>query len=556
MLRSRLSPLLLLLACTGVSPAPPEVSKPEETGEDSVVAVPIEQISLELGDAAAGEPARCRVETEGAHLVAWTVDGRLLSTGASLPMTEVMPGDTLVCTATTATHQASASAVVPGLPGNVLVLLADDLGVDQLAAYGEHPSPPVTPRIDQLAAEGVLFERAYASSVCSPSRGSLLTGRQPSRFGIGWWLDLRGDSWSLPDGELTLAEMLRLAPAGRWTSVALGKWHLVSAGHPDPGRHPLEQGFAHHRGPLANPAMSLGRDPHPRSYLHWEKFIDGDSAWEETYLTTDTVNDAIEQVQTLPEPWLLWVAFNAPHSPFHVPPADLFHTPVPPQASQAERYRAMVEALDTEIGRLLDAMEPELRQRTTIIFMSDNGSPSEAITAPFAPVRSKHTLYDGGIRVPLIVTGPHVSEPGRRTDALVHAVDLFPTIAALAGVDTATLAAGSDPTGQTPLELDGTSLLPLLQDPSHEPTRTWLMVEQFSDPGPPPWPDHRRAIVESTYKRIENLERPDHFFDYRSSDVDEGENLSNTGLEGERLEARLRLGDRLDQLDGASPFRW
>jgi septum formation protein len=134
---------------------------------------------------------------------------------------------------------------------------------------------------------------------------------------------------------------------------------------------------------------------------------------------------------------MLYVAFHAPHTPNHLPPAQL--TPVTPAPTGECRfdpggcYRMMVEALDTELGRLLGSMDPGLASRTTVILVSDNGTPVEAISPPWPALHSKGTIFEGGIRVPLIIRSPLVVQPGREVPALVNTTDLFATVAELAG---------------------------------------------------------------------------------------------------------------------------
>ena len=137
---------------------------------------------------------------------------------------------------------------------------------------------------------------------------------------------------------------------------------------------------------------------------------------------------------SLPEPWLLYVNFNAPHSPWEVPPKRLHNQQVNNKSSDAKKYRAMVEALDTEIGRLLDGIPKKTRDKTTILFFADNGTPDEAVVQPWRVDRAKNTPFEGGVHVPFIAVGPQVTKPGSESDALVHVADIFSTVADVAGV--------------------------------------------------------------------------------------------------------------------------
>jgi arylsulfatase A-like enzyme len=312
----------------------------------------------------------------------------------------------------------------PAAAPNMILLIADDVGVDKIGAYGEHPSPPPTPNIDALAARGVLFRNAYAASVCSPSRAAMLTGRYPRRYGFGIHTG-RHDTYELPLVELTLPEMLGRS-ALAYDHSAVGKWHLSTPRSPNAERHPLASGFNWYAGSLANLAKQM-------SYFSWEKNINGRLTYTNTYATTDTIDDALARVEAMRRPWFLWVAFNAAHRPYEEPPSSL-HTRRDLEGV-ADRFDATVEALDSEIGRLLRSMDPAVLAETTIIFVSDNGTAQAGVTPPWRSSRAKPTLYEAGINVPLIIAGPRVSAPGSECAALVHVVDVFATVAEIAGVD-------------------------------------------------------------------------------------------------------------------------
>lgn len=346
-----------------------------------------------------------------------------------------------------------------GTPSNILILITDDQGIDQVGVYGEHPNPPPTPNIDRLATEGVLFRNAWAAPTCSPSRGAILTGRLPRRTGLGSVIHPRQE-YELPLSEVTMARMLEGAEQ-QWATAAVGKWHVAGPSSRHSFRHPNLMGFDHYSGTIANIGRATRNRYGSLSYEHWEKVTDGQRSLSEVYATTDSVNEALEHIRTLPEPWLVYVAFNAPHSPWHVPPKRLHNQDLGPGASDADKYRAMVEALDAEIGRLLRELGPK-RESTTVIFLSDNGTPDETTLAPWPADRAKNTPFEGGVNVPLIVTGPQVSRPGSESRALVHVVDVFATVADVAGVSL-----GPEATGlMRGVAIDGRSLLPHVRDAS------------------------------------------------------------------------------------------
>jgi arylsulfatase A-like enzyme len=193
-------------------------------------------------------------------------------------------------------------------------------------------------------------------------------------------------------------------------------------------------------------------------------------------------DEAIAAMRELKEPFFLWLAYHAPHTPYHWPPG------VQATASVAgARYDAVVTHLDSEVGRLLDAMTPEQRATTVIVFVGDNGTPKDAIRPPFRPGQGKTTVFEGGTNVPWIVAGAGVTGRGE-SPALVHAVDLLPTLLELAGVS----AEG--------LVLDGVSFARQLEDPTAPSARTFVYTERFTPNGPPPYRVSECAIRDDRYK--------------------------------------------------------
>ena len=381
----------------------------------------------------------------------------------------------------------AAAALAPAARAsdNVLLVVADDVGVDRVGAYGEHPDPGNTPTVDRLAREGILFRRAWATPYCSPTRATILTGRLPFRTGVGAVIQ-GSTSFALDPGELGLPELLAAGTAGRVRSVMIGKWHLagLSLGAPV---HPFGFGYEAHAGSLFNLP----------DYEGWTKSVNGALGPESTYATVDTTDDALRAVSFLPEPWFVHVAYNAPHTPFHAPPPHLhsFALSGDPDATPVPHVKAAIEALDAELGRLLAGMDPGVRARTTVIFVGDNGTHAAATDAPFLPEHAKGTCYEGGLRVPLVVAGPDVGPRGAECGALVQTTDLFATIAELLGVD----AASAAPPG---LVLDSISLVPYLADPARPSLRADAYAERFFPNGLPPYLVHTRAVREARYKLI------------------------------------------------------
>lgn len=309
--------------------------------------------------------------------------------------------------------------IQPLAADNVLLIIADDLGRDSLAKFNQDPlaSIPNTPNIDHLAESGILFDRAYAYSTCSPTRASILTGRYEFRTGV-----FSPEVNTLMPNEYTLAEAIVDSGKIGDRLAHLGKWHL--GGSSDAPN--TIGGWPHFAGALG------GGIP---DYSRWTKVTNGTTTSRyTTYATTDLVDDAVNWIESQgPEEWFLWVAFNAPHTPYHKPPSelheydDLSGTEEDILANPRAYYEAMVQAMDTEIGRLLDSVD---MGTTTVIFIGDNGTPNSVLQEPFPRRHGKGSLYEGGINVPLIIAGSAVPIDSQNTtnSSMIQSVDLYDTI--------------------------------------------------------------------------------------------------------------------------------
>jgi arylsulfatase A-like enzyme len=420
-------------------------------------------------------------------------------------------------------------------PGNVLVVLMDDVGADRVGAYGEHPDAGPTPVIDGLARQGVLFRNAWAQPFCSPTRAAMLTGRAAWRTGIGDIVP-GGDAASKPEGDFVPSHRevwLSEALAGtRYRTGAVGKWHLVTdQWQPDPFRHPvLVGGFDVHLGSLRNLVAALGDD-----YFHWTKNVATGAGVVQVavdaYVTTENVDDALRLIEAWgDDPWFLWLAFNAPHSPWHEPPPELHTFELDADSPTPVLFRAALQALDTELGRLLDSMAPDVRARTTVLIAGDNGTPPTATTPPVLQ-GYKGSVFEGGVRVPFIVSGHRVTEPGREVDALVHVQDTYATVLQLAGAPFP--GAG----------VDSVSLVPYLEDPEAAPRRRWILSETFLPNGPAPWKTSRRAVREERYKLIQVtglLGTTEKFYDVAADPAEQHDLLPTLTPEQAQVHAWLR----------------
>jgi arylsulfatase A-like enzyme len=335
-----------------------------------------------------------------------------------------------------------ATRIPPDVPTNIVIIVADDLGYADLGVQG---SPDVrTPRIDSLAAAGARLTNAYVSSpVCSPTRAGLLTGRFPQRFGLE--LNPPNPSppeFGLPLGETTLAEELK--GAGYVTGL-VGKWHLGTGAE----FHPLNRGFDEFFGFLGGSHSyrdwSSGDDPVLRGF---EPVEDG------AYLTDAFSREAVSFIRRhADEPFFLYLSYSAVHRPMEKPPRkymDRFPNTADPLR---RKLLAMLSAMDDGIGAVLDAIDASgLGQSTLVIFLSDNGAPTDLNGSLNTPLRGgKEDLFEGGIRVPFIVRWDGRIPAGLEYGDPVIQLDVFPTALAAAGI-----------AGPADREIDGVNLIPRL----------------------------------------------------------------------------------------------
>jgi arylsulfatase A-like enzyme len=365
-------------------------------------------------------------------------------------------------------HSTTTTTLPPGIDGpNVLLIIADDLGVDVSPCYAADAVS--APTIEALCRDGIVFDRAWSMPVCSPTRASIFTGRYGRRTGVGDVVQRADDA--LDESEFSLPRAVSEAGLPHATAN-FGKWHLG-----DDPIGPLTMGWDYFSGFLEGDILS---------YDSAQKVVNGDPRSIDDYVTTDQVNDAIDWISHRDRvPWLVWLALSAPHEPFHVPPAELHDfdalsgTIDDIDADPRPYYDAALQALDTEVGRLIASLEPEVLAQTTIIFIGDNGSPDALYPVELdedgdeIPGRAKGTLYQGGIHIPFIVAGAGVSDGGRRSDALVHTVDLFATILELIGTNAGDVVPSS-------VTLDSVSLTPLLSNTGAS-VRNRLYAELFGE---------------------------------------------------------------------------
>jgi len=340
----------------------------------------------------------------------------------------------IACAAITAPARASGE-----IRPNIVHIVADDLGWKDVGFNGA--TDLATPNLDKLAAEGARFSQFYVQPMCTPTRACLMTGRYPFRYGLQTAVIPSVSAYGLDTDEWLMPQCL--AEAGYRTAI-IGKWHL---GHADRKWWPKQRGFEYQYGAMIGELDYFTHEEH--GVLDW--YRDNEPVREEGYTTTLLGKDAARFIaeQDPSKPFYLYLAFNAPHTPYQAPKeyTDRFTSIQDPTR---RTYAGMVACLDDEIGRVVEALEEKgLRQNTLILFHSDNGGTRNALFAGVmadmskvvlpcdnGPYRDgKGSLYEGGTRVCALANWPgHIK--AQVVDGLIHAVDLYPTLAGLAGAST------------------------------------------------------------------------------------------------------------------------
>lgn len=425
---------------------------------------------------------------------------------------------------------------------NILLVLADDFGVDAAPIYSRDDlyvhadeeslySSISTPTIDSLAMEGILFRNAYTNPMCSPTRASILTGKYPFQTGLGWPAQAQ-----LNTNETIIPEILPQS----YRSAAIGKWHLTS---PTRGRsadkdHAITSGFEYFAGSLAGMVTD---------YNNWTKIVSSINSGTQTqnafttYATTDTANEAINKIAEFgDEPWFIWLAFNAPHSPYHVPDSSLTTNDITNNSTNVSKYSAMIEAMDTELGRVIQSIPEEILANTTIIFIGDNGTPSNVTRSPFLSNHAKGTQYDGGINIPFIVKSPQListADEGKESLAYVSTIDIFSTIAEIVNVSIG--------------NLPSVSILPYLAKPelSTQSIRPYVFTEHFEPNGFGPYENHERAVSYDNWKLIWRNNVVEEFFNLLSDPYETTNLLIQESLNEEQTLIYNQLVCVLDNIE-------
>lgn len=351
---------------------------------------------------------------------------------------------------------------------NVVLLIADDLSTYYCGFYENHLDTAKLPNIRKLLSKGVRFTNAMSNPVCSPTRAGILTGRYSFRTGVGNFIGKTNNETPLDTSEIAITKLLKIYKPTTLNTACIGKWHLQQPAPIGNLMFPNLMGFNWYQGCFGGSV---------KNYFNWTKYTNGVETTVTNYATTETVNDAVQWIKTQnSNPFFLWLAFNAPHIPYHVPPANLHSyqgltgTKEDIANNRQLYFLASVEAMDTEIGRLFDSLQVINKlDSTDFIFLGDNG---DEVTVSQNAVGAKGTLYQEGIAIPLLISGPSVVNPGRVSSALVNTQDLFATILELLG--------DSNWQSHIPLNrpVDSKSILPIIKNQT-DSIRPWAFTELF-----------------------------------------------------------------------------
>lgn len=306
---------------------------------------------------------------------------------------------------------------------NVLLIIADDMGLDATPGYNIGSLKPNMPNLENLINNGIKFNNVWSNPTCSPTRATILTGK------YGYKTNVLEAGENLSTTETSLQTYINSNTGNEYSSAVIGKWHLGPANQPS---HPNYMGIEYFSGMTQSSVDS---------YYNWTHTLNGQVTNSNEYSTTKLTDDAIGWINNQDQSWFLWLAYNAPHSPYHLPPANLHYQgnlaedQASIDANRLPYYLAAIEAVDTEMGRLFNSMNDEILENTIVIFVGDNGTPGP-VAQQYHSQRSKGSLYKGGINVPMVISGKGVERMNDIEDALISTVDLFATISELCGINT------------------------------------------------------------------------------------------------------------------------
>lgn len=407
-------------------------------------------------------------------------------------------------TTTTGSGGGGSAASTP----NIIFIIADDMGWDVFGSYpGIGGTKATTPTIDSLARNGITFTNYWVNPICAPTRASMLTGKYGFRTGVGGVQTPQ--TATLQNTETVIQKYINDKTANKYATAVIGKWHVSSGTQLSA---PENFGVSYYSG------VFVGAVP---DYNNWTQTSGGVQQNITTYTTTHFVNQSVSWIQQQTKPFFLWLAFNAPHTPFHRPPLNLItnqslvdnQTTI--NANPYPYYLASIEAMDKEIARLISSLTAVQKENTVFVFMGDNGTPVQVAQAPYTTNGTKNTLFQGGINTPLIICGKNITRKNVVETAMVQTPDMFTTFADITGAGSANYQ-------------DGISIKPLFTDAAAA-KRNFVYTEQF---GNTQTANDGYAIRNTNYKLV-HLQSGTEFFYKISTDPFEQVNLLTVTLSTE-----------------------
>jgi arylsulfatase A-like enzyme len=385
---------------------------------------------------------------------------------------------------------------------NILLIIADDLGIDAISGFGVTTDLPNTPTLDGFRENGVSFTNCWAAPQCTPTRASIMSGKYGIKTGV------MRPPIVLETSHTSLFTKIKEESPSDYSMAVIGKWHLGGSSSSN-SSHPTDSGVPYYEGVFTSQVDD---------YYNWTKTnSSGNDEQITEYATAHFTNSAISWVANQTKPWFLWLAHIAPHIPFQNPPEGTYTTN---PTDNKSTYNAMVENMDYEINRLLESMDEETKENTVIIFIGDNGTPGRANTY-FPNGRVKSSLYSGGVSVPMIITGKSVERVNEVEAGLVHATDLHATILELAGVQ---LLGGTE---------NSLSLKPALS--FENKVNREINYVDYESGGVESW-----ATRTVKYKLIEDENGSEEFYDLETDFLEANNLINNLTSEQETIKAMLK----------------
>ena len=391
---------------------------------------------------------------------------------------------------------------------NIVLIIVDDAGYHDFGFQGSKTFK--TPHIDALAKTGVIFSQAYVTAaVCGPSRAGLITGRYQQRFGfeennvpgIMSKSGLTGDDMGLPTHLNTMADHMKNLG---YTNGYIGKWHLGNANR----FHPLKRGFDHFVGFRGGARSFYPYGPNNPLKKQENRIEYGFEKYQEppNYLTQFFADEAIGFMQqNTNTSFFLTVSFNAVHNPLEIDKD--YKGQFAELKGKRRKLANMTASLDTACGRIFEFLENEqIRNNTLIIFINDNGGPTDANGASNYPLSgTKANHLEGGIRIPFVMSWPDVIGSNSSYDLPVSTLDILPTMFSVCGGDLASIQ-----------PVDGVNLLPYILNNNKNAPHQFLYWKK----------ENRAAIRHKNWKLLRFPDRPAHLYDI-AKDISEQHNLAD-----------------------------